>query len=156
MREEIARIFLAYDRAVKDFMADAQYADGNVRHPSISEAINETVALIPNEKEIRKQQDIVWIKALMRGGIMVAEPKELEGIGGRIRKRVGTLREELTKLSKKLDDREADLINAKREEREGIEQVADMEGGMITFKNKSVEDCILIRKADWQALKGEN
>ncbi|KKL68454.1 hypothetical protein LCGC14_2124790, partial [marine sediment metagenome] len=43
----------------------------------------------------------------------------------------------------------------KDRERERIEQIADMEGGIITFKRTSVEDCILIRKADWQALKGE-
>jgi len=43
----------------------------------------------------------------------------------------------------------------RKQERERIEQIADMEGGIITFKRTSVEDCILIRKADWQALKGE-
>lgn len=36
-----------------------------------------------------------------------------------------------------------------------IEKIADMEGGHHTFKGKSVEDCILIPKAKWQAWKGE-
>jgi len=36
---------------------------------------------------------------------------------------------------------------------EEIEEVADMEGGHHTFKGKAVEDCVLIPKTKWQALK---
>jgi len=45
------------------------------------------------------------------------------------------------------------IEQVKQETAKEIEEIADLEGGMHTFKRKSVEDCILIKKQDWQSLK---
>lgn len=66
-----------------------------------------------------------------------------------IRKQLETVRESLRKeidsLNKKLDDRELDLIEAKREERERIRQKLQHSGGVM--------DVLWITEEDWQALK---
>jgi len=51
LREKIASIVLAYDQKVKQFLASLYCGDGDEKHPSISEAINELLALIPDIEE---------------------------------------------------------------------------------------------------------
>ena len=62
------------------------------------------------------------------------------------------IREEITRLNKKLDDREEDLITAKREERERIVAIA-------SFTVKLEGNTVVVDKYDWdrlwQALQGE-
>jgi len=70
--------------------------------------------------------------------------------------KIETIRTEITKISLKLDDREKDLIEAKREERERIlKEVGKYyrdEGGLDLHFSWSG---IVIYEEDWQALKGE-
>ena len=62
------------------------------------------------------------------------------------------VREEITRLNKKLNDREEDLIEAKREERERILNLLPQIATRSHF-NKTCFDCI--ERIKEQALKGE-
>lgn len=79
-------------------------------------------------------------------------PDECQECQAQTECKIEVVRKEIARLEKKLDDREADLIEAKREERERIREMTLKE---IRSKMHHTRFGLSIEEEDWKALGGE-